>query len=478
MVSNQRIPGLGPAYPGAAGGRRTTGLAELLGVSGKNIGWLHLVAFFAGMAAADLIGFVRGGGFPLQVIAQLMIGNVVVTGFALLFFRFIRVEFAAAALTALAYAVVMAGVRMLLYSTTEWNERMLTVMLVGFAWQFLFLLGIVLGVRLIRPVWLGMGIGAAAGQVAAGLMATTVWRMVESHMDFSFASEAQNALFNVLSAAVFTGVFWAGLHLSGYREGQAAAADVPAMGAGLTGRLAEVQQAANFRMVRRLLRWGGVGSVVFGVVAVVVGAQSVQENEINAILILIGVGLFVEGIWILVAPSPTGMIIDGIALIVLGLWNISVTVQDISAGAGGPRAFLILGVWQIIWGIQSFGRYRRFAHVSMAKPAENTLRWVEETAKALAAAGTQEPDVVEFQEKQGKKKEAKWKGRLLPDMAFFAGPEEETAVGDRASAELTPLGGPTGGEMDAQLRVGTKTLSGKVSQATVDKFQRWKAVTG
>ena len=477
MVSNQRIPGLGSAYPGPAGGRRTTGLAELLGVSGTNIGWLQLVSFLAAMAAADLIGFVRGGGFPLQAIAQLMIGNVVVTGFALLFFRFIRVEAAAAALTALAYAVVMAGVRMLLYGTMSWNERMLTVMLVGFAWQFLFLLGIVLGVRLIRPAWLGLGIGAAAGQVASGLVATTVWRMVESHMDFSFASEAQNALFNVLSAAVFAGVFWAGLHLSGYREGQAAA-DAPATGAGLTGRLAEVQQAANFRMVRRLLRWGGVGSVVFGVVAVVVGAQYVQENEINAILILIGVGLFVEGIWILVAPSPTGMIIDGVALIVLGLWNISVTVQDISAGAGGPRAFLILGVWQIIWGIQSFGRYRRFAHVSMAKPAENTLRWVEETAKALAGAGSEAPDVVEFQEKQAKKKAAKWKGKLLPDMAFFAGPEEEIAVGDRANSELTPLGGPTGGEMDAQLRVGTKTLSGKVSQATVDKFQRWKAVTG
>jgi len=177
MVSNQRVPGLGPAYPGPTGGRRTSGLTELLGLSGTNIAWLQLVSFLAAMAAADLIGFVRGGGFHLQLVAQLMIGNVVVTGFALLFFRFVRIETAAAAVTALAYAVVMTGVRMLLYSTVDLSPRLLTVMLVGLAWQFLFLLGIVLGVKLVRPTWLGLGIGAAAGQVASGVAASIIWRM-------------------------------------------------------------------------------------------------------------------------------------------------------------------------------------------------------------------------------------------------------------------------------------------------------------
>jgi len=138
-----------------------------------------------------------------------------------------------------------------------------------------------------------------------------------------------------------------------------------------------------------------------------------EENPINAVLGLIGLFLLVEGIWIVSAPTSTGMIVDGIALLILGAWNIFITIANSAAGSGGgPHFFAILGVWQIIWGFQSFGRYKRFSVMPMKKPSEEILRQIDGLVKTITKAKVKEqPDLVEFQTKTFTARQA-WKGKL------------------------------------------------------------------
>jgi hypothetical protein len=97
-----------------------------------------------------------------------------------------------------------------------------------------------------------------------------------------------------------------------------------------------------------------VSSIIFGIIGMVSGVVTLNNNSINIILVFLGVFLFFEGIWLLSAkPSPTTYLVDGIALLLIGLWNISVTLVDMSAG-GGMRIFLVLGIFQLVWA------YRRF----------------------------------------------------------------------------------------------------------------------
>ncbi len=106
------------------------------------------------------------------------------------------------------------------------------------------------------------------------------------------------------------------------------------------------------------LKTGGIGSIVFGVIAIALGLATAKDSPVNAGLAVIGIFLLIEGIWLLVSPQPAGLIVDGIALIILGIWNFCVTVANSSRGGSGG-SFAVLGVFQVVWGIQSFRRYGR-----------------------------------------------------------------------------------------------------------------------
>ena len=94
----------------------------------------------------------------------------------------------------------------------------------------------------------------------------------------------------------------------------------------------ELQKISNYRSVNKGLRWPAIGSIIFGLIAIVSGVVSIEENPINLVLALIGIFLLIEGIWLIVAPNPKGMIADGIALLILGIWNITTTMMNWATG--------------------------------------------------------------------------------------------------------------------------------------------------
>jgi hypothetical protein len=133
---------------------------------------------------------------------------------------------------------------------------------------------------------------------------------------------------------------------------------------GAAAQVGKLQGASNYTLLRQTLRPAGIGSIVFGLIAMAIGFASMEENPINALLGIIGIFLLVEGIWIVTAPSPAGILVDGIALLVVGLWNVIVTM---SASGGGHPIFFLLGVWQIVGGFKSFGRYGHFSKLHMSR---------------------------------------------------------------------------------------------------------------
>lgn len=57
------------------------------------------------------------------------------------------------------------------------------------------------------------------------------------------------------------------------------------------------------------------------------GVASIKDNTINFTLVLIGVFLLGEGIWLLAVPLPIGLIIEGVALCILGVRNFTGTIS-------------------------------------------------------------------------------------------------------------------------------------------------------
>jgi len=240
--------------------------------------------------------------------------------------------------------------------------------------------------------------------------------------------------------------------------------------------LEELQRAADYLMLRKRLKGGGIGSIIFGVIAIVMGFVFMSEDPINVILVLIGIFLLVEGIWLLRSPSPRGLLIDGVALCIIGVWNIVITIANIAAGAGGAAWAAVLGVFQLYWGFKSFGQSRRFATLAAGKPGEQSIAWVEDMAKSIKKANiAQSTTIIDFQ--MGKKQ---WKAELMKDMGIFvetAG--DEVIVAPRDEVQFTSRGEAAPGKpRKISCRVCNYSLDGKISTELMERYEAWKTARG
>lgn len=235
----------------------------------------------------------------------------------------------------------------------------------------------------------------------------------------------------------------------------------------------ELQRVSNYRLVRKTLRPAGIGSIVFGLIAIATGFGQMHANPINAILGLIGVFLLVEGIWITAAPTPAGMIVDGIALIVLGAWNVFITIANAaSGGGGGPNFFAVLGIWQIVWGCQGFGRHARLSKLPMNKPSEQTLKMIDGIVKDITRGKPKDvPDLIEFQIKN-----QIWKGRLSQDSAILVqAAGQDVVFARKAQFQIDQTGKVLIGKtLKASFRLRDKSQNGTISPENFEKYAAWK----
>lgn len=233
-----------------------------------------------------------------------------------------------------------------------------------------------------------------------------------------------------------------------------------------------LQNVADHVVIRKHMRGSAIGSIIFGVINCAIGFGSAGDNALNLILGLIGIFLLVEGFYLLATSNPGGLIGDGIALMAVGVWNIIITIVNMSEGGGSGAFWAILGVMQIGWGIQSFKRYDRFAHIGKISVSRDLGGEMQILIEEVKKGNPKKlPDMIQFTAKQ-----RIWKGRLASKCAIML-----TTTGD--DIQILPRSGfviertgktMIGSTVKIHITMKNQTLDGTISPEHMERFETWK----
>ncbi len=241
----------------------------------------------------------------------------------------------------------------------------------------------------------------------------------------------------------------------------------------------ELQRVANFRHVQKTLKASGTGSIVFGLIAIVVGVMAMQHNPVNAILLGIGILLAVEGTWLVIAPAPAGIIVDGISLMLVGVWNIWVTINNMAAGQH-TSTWGVIGVFQIIWGFQSFSRYSRFSKMPRETPSPATIQRIDEIVKDIAKTKPAvDPEIIDFKMQAFFGGVQPWKARLRGNHAVFVGPGGKDVIFARTrEVDIRSAGKKALSKtLKATFRITDRNFKGIISPESFARYQTWRQAT-
>ena len=241
--------------------------------------------------------------------------------------------------------------------------------------------------------------------------------------------------------------------------------------------VSELRQVARYRALAKLLRLGGIWSIIFGAIALVVGTDGMQENPINIVLALIGVFMLVEGLWVVRAPTPRGLIAEGLVLLAVGSWNIFITILNATLGAEPSGPWPVLGVFQIIWGIQYAVRYHSYADLPPERPSKESLKTIDELVRMITKAKpTDAEDIIEL-ETASLIARQNWKAKLMDDAGFFVDTRgRDVFVARKENLELM-AGGKTFGQkkVKVSLRIDDRRMRGTIKQELLDRYEAWKS---
>ena len=229
----------------------------------------------------------------------------------------------------------------------------------------------------------------------------------------------------------------------------------------------ELQEACDRRSVRNSLRGAGIGSIIWGVIAVAMGVSFAHENPVNIILVYLGVGLVVEGAIVAIFPRPGGLILDGVTLILVGTWNIGTTL-------------FVLGIMQWMWGIRSIRRYFRFSQVRMDKSTDLRISaWVDKTIKEVRSLNPMKADNVITLTTACSGANQTWKALLRPDGAVFVmvSGGHDILIAPKDAVCLTsqiPHGAKPSKTINIVLDVSGRVLKGAAKVEQLQRLNSWK----
>ena len=409
-------------------------------------------------------------------------------------FRHVRNGALAALVTAAAATAIMVPAdwevtvlhNLLAGPNTRWSIDMVPSVVTRLGYIFLMVLILDLALSKIRTFWIALGVGAVAGRLAAGLASHSIYvlytALQREHQSFNDTRLILNQLLITTVAGLLTGTVFSLIFFGGFKYLGGLAmlpSQVPARGGPIgteTDSVDRLRAAAVYRAATRSLRTAGIGSIIFGLIAIGIGLSSMGNSPVNAFLAFLGLVLLVEGIWLVAAPSPAGMIVDGFALIALGIWNLFVTVNNASSGGSSSGSFAILGVWQVIWGFQSFGRYRRLRKTCLAPPSPDDMLQIDRVMEELRRSPAGSDGIIEFEAKGGPHK--RWKARLLPTLGVFVcGNAAEVVIAAKAEIKIAPAEGAPGHAQAPRFVValGERRLDASIPPAALESFRHWEA---
>lgn len=238
-------------------------------------------------------------------------------------------------------------------------------------------------------------------------------------------------------------------------------------------RLERLQQVADYRTVRKTVRGGAIGSLIFGGLALAAGLISPMD------VILVGVGaiLLGTGVWNFFAPRPTGIIVDGLTLIMVGGYNLSGILVSVTHGGAAPAAglWVKIGLFQIIWGAASFWRFMQYRDAFKAPPTGAEMLELNGIATDVWKTRVKEStDTIDFIVSGFRA--TRWKAHLEPEAAVIVTNRgAEVRVCGKDAFDVVDLGKTMLGKTrKVEFRVSGKAWKGTIGPESLERFQQWK----
>lgn len=161
-----------------------------------------------------------------------------------------------------------------------------------------------------------------------------------------------------------------------------------------------LKRAWDCHVLMREIRGAGIASVIWGVLTLGIGGLAALAEPIMGLVALLGLALLLEGIWLLAAPSPAGLIGEGVTFGVLGLTNMGFAIADVMT-SHGKATWLAIGAYQAYLGVQAIRRYVRDKDRLRQPPAKNLQDAVAEIGKDLSKSrAAKRQDIVEVMSTQ------------------------------------------------------------------------------
>jgi hypothetical protein len=235
-------------------------------------------------------------------------------------------------------------------------------------------------------------------------------------------------------------------------------------------KLSALQKAADEVVVRQTLRTSGIFATIFGVLAILGGVAPPTD----LLLLIVGAVLALTGLWNLTNPHAIGLALSAAALIAVGLYNVWSTV----AAPAGQQLYVgwaVLGAWQVMWGVQGFGRFRRFRDAFESSASEEDRVDAKRALDALRRAKPKsEMDVLQFS--TGGFQPRVVRARLMPDsVVCLIGGNYDVLVLSRDRFALEPVGEVKPGRaVKVKARMGETIVATTVTAEVLRRYQAWR----
>ncbi|MFC2050741.1 hypothetical protein ACFLTN_06150 [Chloroflexota bacterium] len=252
-----------------------------------------------------------------------------------------------------------------------------------------------------------------------------------------------------------------------------------------TEDLDALQGTADYNSLRRELVAAGIASLFFGLIAIAAAlVPAIWGSFFSAMWFTFGAFLLGEGIWLITGtPRPVGLIAHGLVMVIFSIWNIVAAGHLILIlDPANPinkiafQAIFILGIFQLIWGVQSIPRYGRFHRISIQKPSKENQRWFDQAADSISAAKPKDSkDIVVFMPSEPYAR--KLKGKLDGKVAIFVqGKGDDMFIAEKEHVNIVNLGNVTPGKsVRATLQIRNRKIKGKFPFQSFERYEIWKS---
>jgi hypothetical protein len=249
----------------------------------------------------------------------------------------------------------------------------------------------------------------------------------------------------------------------------------PASTSGVVIQYGELQHAAIYLGMTRVLRGYGIGNIIFGVILCVLSVAFLLQPDHAFSLLgglfcgIIGLAFIGEGVWLIAAPSAAGLLVAAITMFVSAviflLYNVVVLVVLIIAG------------------VSLITRYKKYGPLMTTRPSAAMLKEAGALLDQIQKGKRKNTaNLIEFSSVSAFRRRL-WRGLLLDNMAVLIGYDGRSFGRTIVDIYFLP---PSGFKIDvsrrevvgrwlkAKLFVSDLQMSGTMPPECYDRYQSWK----